>query len=59
MKPHAPAALMVMIRMGIVTDLVQCGEPKTAKELSISCGGDELLIGRLALQYPYRYLLES
>ena len=39
---------MVMIRMGIVTDLVQSGEPRTAKELSISCGGDELLIGRPA-----------
>ena len=50
---------MVVIRMGIVTDLVQSREPKTAKELSISCGGDELLIGRPALQTPYRYLLEN
>lgn len=48
---------MVMIRMGIVTDLVQSGKPKTAKELSISCGGDELLIGKLALHIPYTYLL--
>ena len=48
---------MVLIRMGIVTELVKFGEPKTAKELSISCGGDELLIGRSALQILYRYLL--
>ena len=44
---------MVVIRMGIVTDLVKSREPKTAKELSISCGGDELLIGRPALQIAY------
>ena len=50
---------MVMIRMGVFTDLVQSGEPKTAKELSMSCGGEELLIGRPALQIPYRYLLED
>ena len=55
-KSVAPAALMVLIRMGIVTDLVQCGKPKTAKELSTSCGGDELLIGRSALQIPYQCL---
>jgi len=48
---------MVMIRMGIVTDLVKSGKPKSAKELSISCGGDELLIGRSALIISYRYLL--
>lgn len=41
--------LMLMIRMGFVTYLVKSGEPKTAKELSVSCGGDELLIGRPAL----------
>ena len=39
---------MVMIRMGVVTDLVKSGRPKTAKELSVSCGGDEILIGELA-----------
>lgn len=44
---------MVMIRMGIVTDLVKSREPKTAKELSVSCGGDELLIGMPALEIPY------
>jgi hypothetical protein len=44
-QPHAPAALMVLIRMGVVTDLVKASRPKTAKELSESCGGDELLIG--------------
>lgn len=50
---------MVMIRMGIVTNLVKSREPKTAKELSVSCGGDELLIGRPALQIAYTYLLET
>lgn len=44
-QPHAPTALMVLIRMGVVTDLVKASRPKTAKELSESCGGDELLIG--------------
>ena len=48
---------MVMIRMGIVTELVKSGEPTTAKELSISCGCDELLIGRSALQNTYRKLV--
>ena len=47
---------MVMIRMGVVTDLVQSGKSKTAKELSISCGGDELLIGMRVLHVPYRYI---
>ena len=35
---------MVVIRMGIVNDLVKAGRPKTAKELSESCGGEEMLI---------------
>ena len=46
---------MVMIRMGIVADLVKSHEPKTAKELSVSCDGDELLIGMPALEIPYTY----
>ena len=50
---------MIVIRMGIVKHLVQSDQPKTAKELSISCDGDELLIGRPALRVPYRYLLEN
>ena len=53
MKPHAPAALMVMIRMGVVTELVTSGQPKTAKELFNSCSGDELLIGRTTPQTSY------
>ena len=32
--------------MGIVKDLATAGRPKTAKELSSSSGGDELLISR-------------
>ena len=47
MKPQAPAALMVIIRMGIVMKLVESSEPKTAKNLSIGSGGDELLIGKI------------
>lgn len=45
LKPHGPAALMVVIRMGIVTELAQSDEAKTAKELSETCKGDEMLIG--------------
>lgn len=40
---------MVLIRMGVVTDLAKAGKPKTAQELSESCGGDELLIGTFQL----------
>jgi hypothetical protein len=42
---NAPAALEALLQMGVVQDLSTAGEPKTAKELSLSCGGDELLIG--------------
>lgn len=45
-QPHAPAALMVLIRMGVVTHLVKAGVPKSAKELANSCGGSDLLIGK-------------
>lgn len=41
---------MVLIRMGVVTDLVKAGKPKTAQELSESCGGDELLIGTFRIK---------
>lgn len=47
MSPHAPAALMVLIRMGVLQDLVAAGKPKTASELSASCGGDERVIIRM------------
>jgi hypothetical protein len=47
MSPHAPAALMVLIRAGVLTDLVAAGKPKTAKELSDSTGAAEMLIIRL------------
>lgn len=36
---------MVMIRMGVVQELVKAGKPKTAQELSVECGGEEMLIG--------------
>jgi len=49
MSPHAPTALMVLIRMGVVKDLVAAGGPKTAKELVESCGGNEIVIGKCAL----------
>jgi hypothetical protein len=35
--------------MGVVHDLAAAGKPKTAAELSSSCGGDELLIGKLTI----------
>ncbi|KAJ5620312.1 hypothetical protein N7510_004296 [Penicillium lagena] len=47
MSPHAPAALMVLIRMGIVTHLAKTGVPKSASELAASCGGSELVIVRM------------
>ena len=56
---EAPIETIWRMIMGIVTDLVKSREPKTAKELSISCGGDELLIGMPALQIPCIYFLEN
>lgn len=47
MSPHAPAALMVLIRAGVLTDLVAAGKPKTANELADSTGAAEQLIIRL------------
>lgn len=47
MSPHAPAALMVLIRAGVLTDLVAAGKPKTAKELADSTGAAEALIIRM------------
>ncbi|KAK0706040.1 S-adenosyl-L-methionine-dependent methyltransferase [Lasiosphaeria miniovina] len=46
-KPHAPAALMVMIRSGVLTDLVAAGKAKTAKQLAESTGASETLIIRM------------
>ena len=48
-QPHAPAALMVLIKMGVVTYLAKAGEPKSANELADSCGGSELLIGKCSV----------
>jgi hypothetical protein len=47
MSPHAPAALNVIIRMGVLTELANSATPKSAKELATSCNADELLIVRL------------
>ncbi|CAN8103135.1 unnamed protein product [Discula destructiva] len=47
MSPHAPSALMVLIRSGVVTDLVAGGKPKTGKQLAESTGASEELIIRL------------
>lgn len=38
---------MVLIRCGVVTDLVAAGKPKTAKELAESTGAAEMLIIRM------------
>ncbi|KAF9267190.1 S-adenosyl-L-methionine-dependent methyltransferase [Marasmius fiardii PR-910] len=47
MSPHAPAALMVLIRMGVVKDLVAAQKPKTAREIADSVSGSEMLIVRM------------
>ncbi|TAQ89311.1 hypothetical protein B7494_g2377 [Chlorociboria aeruginascens] len=47
MSPHAPAALEILIQMGVVKDLAEAGKPKTAKELSAATGGDTLVIVRM------------
>ncbi|KAH7117892.1 S-adenosyl-L-methionine-dependent methyltransferase [Dendryphion nanum] len=47
MSPHAPAALMVLIRMGVLQGLVTAGRPMKASELSESCNGDERVIVRM------------
>jgi hypothetical protein len=39
---------MVLIRMGVVADLVEAGRLKTVKELLALCGGEELLIGKFS-----------
>ena len=45
---------MVLIKMGVVTTLVQAGKPQTAKELSVSCGADEMLISKSILLKSFR-----
>ncbi|KAK3320368.1 S-adenosyl-L-methionine-dependent methyltransferase [Cercophora scortea] len=47
MSPHASSALMVMIRSGVLTNLVAAGKPKTSKELAESTGASETLIVRM------------
>ena len=38
---------MVLIRLGVVKKVAQMAAPVTAKELSASCGGEEMLIGEI------------
>lgn len=47
MSPHAPAALAVIIRSGVLAELAQAGKPMSAKELGSKLGIDELLIVRM------------
>ncbi|KAF2642009.1 S-adenosyl-L-methionine-dependent methyltransferase [Massarina eburnea CBS 473.64] len=47
MSPHAPAALMVMIRSGVLTALVSANKPMTATELATSTGTSSTLIIRM------------
>ncbi|TVY65553.1 O-methyltransferase asqD [Lachnellula suecica] len=47
MSPHAPAALNVIIRMGVLDDLVAAGKPKPAQDLGSACKVDPILIVRM------------
>ncbi|QKX60429.1 uncharacterized protein TRUGW13939_07574 [Talaromyces rugulosus] len=47
MSPHAPSALMVLIRMGVVAKLAEAKQPMKAKDLAIVSGAAELLIIRM------------
>ena len=38
---------MVLIRLGVVKKVVEMATPVTAKELSASCGGEEMLINEI------------
>ncbi|MCJ1416140.1 hypothetical protein MMC32_002475 [Xylographa parallela] len=47
MSPHAPAALMTCIKMGLVNAIVDAKAPQTAEQLAKTTGADKLLIVRL------------
>lgn len=47
MSPHAPSALMILVRLGVVNKLASSDSPMTAAELAKTTGGDELLIIRM------------
>jgi hypothetical protein len=44
MSPHSHTAIMVLLRMGVVHDVVAAGGPKTSKEIASSCSVDEELL---------------
>ncbi|KAI1181015.1 S-adenosyl-L-methionine-dependent methyltransferase [Nemania sp. FL0916] len=47
MSPHAPAALMTLIKAGVIQKIAQSATPVTADQLSQSSGAEKLLIVRL------------
>ncbi|KAF2660227.1 S-adenosyl-L-methionine-dependent methyltransferase [Lophiostoma macrostomum CBS 122681] len=47
MSPHSHTAIMVLLRMGVVQDVVAAGKPKTSKEIASSCSVDEELLVRM------------
>ena len=47
MSPHAPSALMSLIKMGFVEQLAKATAPMSSAELSKATGADQILIVRL------------
>ncbi|KAI0816531.1 S-adenosyl-L-methionine-dependent methyltransferase [Xylaria sp. FL0064] len=46
-SPHAPAALMTLIKAGVIQEIAKSDSPITAEHLSKTSGADKLLIVRL------------
>lgn len=44
-KPHAPAALMTLIKAGVIQEIAKSDSPMSAEDLSRASGADKLLIG--------------
>ncbi|KAF2236206.1 S-adenosyl-L-methionine-dependent methyltransferase [Viridothelium virens] len=47
MSPHAPSALMSLIKLGVIEHLAKAPAPMSSAELSKATGGDQVLIVRL------------
>jgi hypothetical protein len=47
MSPHAPSALMTLIKAGVIQEIAKADGPLTAEQLSKATGADSLLIVRL------------
>ncbi|KAI1427702.1 S-adenosyl-L-methionine-dependent methyltransferase [Xylaria sp. FL1777] len=47
MSPHAPAALMTLIKAGVIQEITKSDSPTTADHLSTTTGAEKLLIVRL------------